>query len=375
MRRLQVLYALVTMLCYFALGMLCLILIRMGQFRPWMVWPSAAGDCLFILSGAWLGLQNTGLTSDYLVILPTLWLIPVVLAIGVLRFNPSVQSFTIVFLVLGLIFLARQYPTLSAAPQDAVDVFFAEPPNIMRLAMIAIAGVVMIGATWRMRSLFRRALRETEQRVNLTRYVPSEVAPQLAHAGLQALQGGRRQTVAVMFVDMRGFTARAEKMEPEALTQFVTRYRSHVTQAAREQNGIVDKFVGDAVLLIFTELPDAEEPSARAIACGRSVLDRMKNWSTELAAPVSVGVGIHFGEVFAGVIGDQERLEYSVFGDTVNIAARLEELTKTSGTDMIVSERVLDHAQVCKTPWHRLHDETLRGRTTSLRIYGFEAAV
>ena len=370
-RRWQVFYALGTMSAYFVLGTLCLLIIKAGRFRAWMVWPSAAGDCLFILSGAWLGLQNTGLTGDYIVVLPTLWLIPVVLASGVLRFNPHVQLFIIVFLVAGLIVVTLRFPTLENGPvNDAVAVFFAQPPNIMRLVMIALAGVVLVIATWRTRNVFLRALSETERRENLTRYVPSEIAPELAQAGLEALQGGTRQNVAILFVDIRGFTARSETMSPEALTRFVTEYRAHITQAARDHNGIVDKFMGDAVMLIFDPRADVPPPAARAVACGQEVLKRIKDWPEQSRDPVTVGIGIHYGEVFVGVIGDDDRLEFSVFGDAVNIAARLEEMTKSTGMTMVVSQAVLENAGLDATDWHAVPEATLRGRSGALAVYG-----
>lgn len=369
-RRMQFVYALATMAAYFALGTICLVLIHFQLFRSWMVWPTAAGDCLFILSGIWLGLQNTGLTGDYIVVLPTLWLIPVVLATGVLRFNPRVQTFIIVLLIGGLWGIDQTFPTLGHAPREAMDVFFAQPPNIMRLVMIALAGLVVIVATWRMRALFLRALQENQRRVNLTRYVPSEVAPELAQTGLQALQDGARQNVAVMFVDIRGFTSRAETLSPDALSRFITQYRGHVTQAARAKGGIVDKFIGDAVMLIFSSVREMDTPGARAVSCGEDILERVHNWPEQTHDPVDVGIGIHYGEVFAGVIGDDDRLEYSVFGDAVNIAARLEELTKSTGMEMVVSHDLLMSANLPIAGWQKLPEVTLRGRRAALAVYG-----
>ena len=236
--------------------------------------------------------------------------------------------------------------------------------------MIALAGLVMIVATWRMRALFLRALQENQRRVNLTRYVPSEVAPELAQAGLQALQGGSRQKVAVMFIDIRGFTSRAETLSPEALSRFIAQYRGYVTQAARAQGGIVDKFIGDAVMLIFGAVQGLDPPGARAVCCGEDILERIHNWPEQTHDPVDVGIGIHYGEVFAGVIGDDNRLEYSVFGDAVNIAARLEELTKSAGMDMVVSQDLLMSAGLAPAGWQKLPDVTLRGRRATLAVYG-----
>ncbi|MCE8007364.1 adenylate/guanylate cyclase domain-containing protein [Aestuariivita sp.] len=372
----QLIFAVGTMAAYFLLGLACLLAIRKGRFRPWMVWPSAAGDCLFILVSIWLSLVNTGFQGDYIVVLPTLWLVPVVLACGVLRFNPALQAFIIVALVLGLLVvdrLAKGMPELTDF--RVLGFFFDGPPNIMRLVMIALAGGVLVVATYRMRALFLRTLTEAEGRVNLTRYLPAEVAPELARAGLDALQTGSRQQMAVMFVDMRGFTGRAEAMRPEELSAFVTQYRRRITDTARAHGGIIDKFMGDAVMIVFAAGDVPQQAAARAIRCGQAILAAIADWDQQGAPPVQVGIGLHWGVVFAGVVGDHERLEYSVFGDTVNIAARLEALTKQGALPLIASADLLDQAAADRSGWHLLPPTELRGRSAPLQVLGWRTAV
>ena len=370
LRRWQIIYALGTMSAYFLLDLICLVLLHLGRFRSWMVWPSATGDCAFLLAGIWLGLKNTGLTGEHIVVMPSLWLIPVVFATGVLRFNPRVQIFVLCLVVGGLAGIAFAEPdTIELADRQVLEVFFATPPNIMRLVMIALGGIVLVVATSRARALVLRTLAESERRVNLTRYVPAEIAPQLARSGLDALQSGKREHMAVMFVDMRGFTSRAEKMQPEALGQFVTEYRRRVTNCARAHGGIIDKFIGDAVMILFD--PGQSHPTTRAIACGHAILATIAEWGVETNDAITVGIGIHWGEVFASVLGDEARLEYSVFGDAVNIAARLEELTKTSKADVIISEQVLRHAETPNEGWRALPRVELRGRRAPTAVYGW----
>ncbi len=370
LRRWQIIYALGTMAAYFLLGTVCLILLHTNRFSSWMVWPSAMGDCAFLLVGIWLGLKNTGLTGEHIVVMPSLWLIPVVFATGVLRFNPGVQMFVLCLVVGGLAVIAFVEPDASElVDRQILEVFFATPPNIMRLVMIALGGIVLVVATSRARALVLRTLAESERRVNLTRYVPAEIAPQLARSGMSALQSGTREDMAIMFVDMRGFTSRAESMEPEELGQFVTEYRRRVTECARSQGGIIDKFMGDAVMIVFG--PDQTHPTTRAITCGQTILRAIADWRTATDENIAVGIGIHWGEVFSGVVGDEERLEYSVFGDAVNIAARLEELTKSSGVEMIISEQVLQNADTRDENWRALPSVELRGRRASISLYGW----
>ncbi len=367
----QQLYAVGTMVAYFAFGLLAVGLIRWDRFSPWMKWPSAAGDCMFILVGLWFSMQNTGLAGQFIVVLPTLWLAPVVLACGVLRFNPGVQAFIIVLLVTGLIWLDRSiaHPT-DTSPVEILDFFYAEAPNIMRLVMLALAGTVLVVATYRTRALFLRTLQETERRVNLTRYVPAEVAPQLSHAGMAALTSGSRQDMAVMFVDMRGFTARAEHLTPEALSLFVTEYRARITAVARRHGGIVDKFMGDAAMIVFRPEGAPQDAARRAVTCAEDLVEEVAGTWHGPDDPIAIGIGAHWGEVFVGVVGDEERLEFSVFGDTVNIAARLEELTKVNPSSIILSKDLLERASIPMTGWQELPASEVRGRSGALSIYG-----
>ena len=158
-------------------------------------------------------------------------------------------------------------------------------------------------------------------------------------------------------------------MAPEDLGRFVTEYRRRVTECARLQGGIIDKFMGDAVMIVFGA--EQTHPAKRAVQCGHAILQTISDWRAETGEGIAVGIGIHWGEVFAGVVGDEERLEYSVFGDAVNIAARLEELTKSSDADLIVSERVLEYADVSQEGWHALQPVELRGRSAPIALFGW----
>ena len=135
---------------------------------------------------------------------------------------------------------------------------------------------------------------------------------------------------------------------------------------------MIDKFIGDAAMILFED----ENAASRALNCVDDLLAELKDWSAERQAegrdPVRVGIGLHLGEVFSGVVGDAQRLEYSVFGDTVNTAARLEELTKAVGADVIASAAVLQAvgSGPARDGWSALPAEHLRGRSSGLEIFG-----
>ena len=374
----QILFAVVTMGSYFLLGVGCLVLIRKQLFRPWMTWPSATGDCVFILASTWMSVVNTGLPGYYVVIYPTLWLIPVVLACGALRFNPALQAFIAGVLVVGVLGLLSYVPDTSRAPDpEVLEFFFGGPPNVMRAVMIGLAGAVLVVASARMRRMFRLGLEETERRINLTRYLPSQIAPALAQSGLQALQGGVRQNMAILFVDMRGFTHMAEEMDPEELTQFMTSYRTRIATHVARAGGIIDKFMGDAAMIVFDPKGVPRDAAAMAVACAETLVSSMSEWSAQRQAegksPVSIGAGLHWGTVYAGVVGDETRLEYSVFGDTVNIAARLEAMTKELGVPILASRILLEEAAVDLSVWAGVSGVEIRGRSERIDVFGKHA--
>jgi adenylate cyclase len=242
--------------------------------------------------------------------------------------------------------------------------------------MLALAGLVLVIASVRARTLLTLEIREARRSVNLTRYLPQLIADQLAETGIDELRRGRRQNVAVLFVDIRGFTSRSEPMSPEALGEFLTEFRSRVARAADASGGTIDKFIGDAAMVVFGLVSDGKNEAAAALECADLILTEIADWNEQRRAtgqdPVKVGIGIHWGDAFCGAIGDETRLEYTVLGDTVNVAARLEELTKQMAWPIVVSHAVLDAAGQSgeSETWHALDTTTLRGRTDPIQLFG-----
>lgn len=363
----QLIYATMTMASYFILGLCIMTLIWTGAFRRWMTWPSALIDCVFILLGTWLSLSNMGLSGAYISAFPTIWLIPVVLACGALRFNPALLASMSVVLVAGF-WAILQAPFL--APEDearaALAFLYAGPPNLVRTVMIALAASVLVLASMRIRALLRRSIAETEARGRLTRFLPAQLDVQLERDGLDTLRKGAEQVMAVMFVDIRDFTRRSETLAPAELSAFLERYRSCVSEAARPQGGIVDKFVGDGALVVFDEAQGGA--ATRAVACARDILARVAAWRSDVA----IGVGVHIGPVFAGVVGDEGRLEFTVLGDVVNVAARLEAATKDQGAAVIVSDTVMAATGGASEGWRAVPDLALRGRDAPISVWALD---
>ncbi|GLP87450.1 adenylate/guanylate cyclase domain-containing protein [Tritonibacter mobilis] len=370
--RKQWIFAILSMVSYLLLGVFSLWLARSGRFRRWMVWPVVTLDCLFMLVNAWVGLENVSMPGALTFLLPPTWLVPVVLAFAVLRFNPYLQAYCVALIVGGLGYLSFVSDvTVSPEIANRLKHLVSVPPNIVRLTMILLAGVVLVVAAAALRDLLHRALIETEKRLLLTRYLPARLANRVQGENLDDMRQEQRQDMGVMFVDIRGFTSWAEGRDPAEVGGFVTEYRIRVQKAARETGGMVDKFIGDGAMLLF----DGEGAPHRALDCARRLSDEMYDWSDarqkEGRSAVHVGIGLHWGEVFSGVVGDEDRLEYTALGDTVNIAARLEQMTKTCEMEIIVSDAVLEAAgEPAREDWIALEPAPLRGRSQPLALFG-----
>ncbi len=173
-----------------------------------------------------------------------------------------------------------------------------------------------------------RIEREERIRERLSRYHSPAVVEEIASES-SALEKVRTRPVSVLFADIVGFTSVAEKMEPDAVSQFLSRVFTFAADAVFAQGGTLDKFIGDAVMAFFgAPIPQADHPR-RAVAAAARLLEAVLAWNVERAAagepPVSLRIGINTGNAVVGDIGSDQRVDYTVLGNTVNVAARLEE--------------------------------------------------
>lgn len=169
--------------------------------------------------------------------------------------------------------------------------------------------------------------REALVRGNFERYFAPEVAAAISRSVGDVKLGGDRRPIAVLFSDIRGFTTLAEDMTPEAIAQLLTDYFTEMVDIVFEHGGTLDKFIGDAIMAQWgAPIAQPDDPAralGAAVAMQRALTQLNARWTASGRPVVSVGIGLNFGEVFAGNIGSHRRLEYTVLGDTVNIAARL----------------------------------------------------
>ena len=199
------------------------------------------------------------------------------------------------------------------------------------LLPVAVTSLLGVGAD----VLAKRRLRDA-----LGRYVSPEVAARVER-NPGDLEGERRQ-VSILFTDLRGFTTLSERMAPEQMAARLTEYFDAMTTAIFARRGMVNDFIGDAILAVFGAPLDDPEHARHAIlsalAMGETLAGLNQRWSAEGLPSLRMGVGIHTGEVFAGNVGRAGKVKYAVVGDTVNLASRVEGLNKEMGTTMLVTE-------------------------------------
>lgn len=205
-------------------------------------------------------------------------------------------------------------------------------------------------------------------------YVNEEVMKQILKDPQLALTHGRRQRLTVLFSDLRQFTARTEKQEPEEVVDFLNEYLSAMTEVIITHGGTLDKFMGDGILCFFgapLPLPQSGAPQALQAALGMQdkLLELNGKWGYTGENCVRMGVGIHTGEVIVGNIGSAKKMDYTVIGDTVNLASRLEGETKKVPYAILVSEEAFIEAgrpaQACY-----VEEIPVRGREGKVKVYG-----
>ena len=184
--------------------------------------------------------------------------------------------------------------------------------------------------------------------------------------------GGKRANVTVLFADIRGFTSMSEKMSAEDVSKILNEYFSEIEPIITKYNGVINKFIGDAVMAIFGEpIQDLNHP-VNAVKCAYEMLKKVNQlqdkWLFEGKPKIEIGIGINTGDAFVGNIGSETRLEYTVIGDTVNLASRIESYNKVYKTNFLISSSTYSYvssiADVIK-----ISEVQIRGKSKKMDIY------
>jgi len=224
-------------------------------------------------------------------------------------------------------------------------------PLLFMVNQLVILGVVtglIAAAIWRARRHVERAVMAEAERANLGRYFSPNVAARLAR-DVRALEARHAQDAAVMFLDVVGATRRMEVATPELVIAAVRAFHRRVVPMVFRHNGTVDKFLGDGLMAVFGAPEKTADDARDALLCAVEILDDIDSVHNRRLAvgkrSSTVGVGIHYGPVIQGNVGIADRLEFTTLGDTVNVASRLEHMTREHDAGILLSRELLAAAE------------------------------
>jgi adenylate cyclase len=244
-------------------------------------------------------------------------------------------------------------------------------------SVFIIGGLLVLGFMILLTNLaVRRMFAGLRQRDNLTRFLPRQVAERVIERGPGALAPVER-TVTVLFSDIRGFTSMSEGLSPREVLLMLDDYFGRMSQIVKGHDGVVGKFMGDGLLAYWgvpDKLDDHAQMAVRAARDMRKAVRELNQYrETQGLVPIRIGIGIHTGNVAAGMLGGTLQSEYTVIGDAVNVASRVEGLTKEYGVDVLVSETTW--AQLAEPRrGAKLGTAEIRGRKEPVVLFTIDAS-
>jgi adenylate cyclase len=267
---------------------------------------------------------------------------------------------------LGLVYALLR---IDAASSDPVLVPIY---HLSKAGVMAIAGVVAGLVAVRLRGKFRFAFVEATSRERVTNLFGQHVSPGVVERLLESSAefAGETREVCVMFLDIRNFTAQARERAPEEVVAFLNGVFAFMIEAVDRHQGFINKFLGDGFMAVFGAPLDDPLAARHGVAAAREILAEIDRRGLGVGPwPLRVGIGLHIGPAVTGNIGSPRRKEFTAIGDTVNLASRLEQLTKEHGARLIVSEAVLAALGDTAGAATSLDGVTLKGYAQPLRAW------
>jgi adenylate cyclase len=316
-----------------------------------------------------LGIETS--SPAYLLALPVTWAYFLFIILATLRLDFKLCAFTGLVAAAEYLWLAIHF--LSQPQSVPIDPSISAPlwHGIKVVSLICgglLAGVVSL----QIRHWFATALRTVQDRNRVVSMFGQHVSPavvdQLLNQDVEL--GGEVRRVCVMFVDIQGFTTFAENRRPEEVVAYLNGLFSATTEIVNRHHGIVNKFLGDGFMAVFgAPIPD-DDACRHAVSAGLEIVERVKAMSDGgQIAPTVIRIGLHAGDVVTGNVGSTERKEYTVIGDVVNLASRLEQLNKQLGSRLLVSDAVLEQLDGQRA-WATAHGAVqVRGREQAIQVY------
>jgi adenylate cyclase len=310
-------------------------------------------------------MSNMGAVPALGFVAPLLYFVFILLS--TLRLDFWLSTFTGFVAATELLGLALFHPAVRAA---AGDPMLTTGFLISRSAVIFACGVLAGAVGVQLRRQFEASIAAATARDHVTNLFGQHVSPQVVDRLLAAgsTTSSDARQVAVMFVDIRGFTAAARTRAPQEVVDRLDAAFAVLVEIVDRNGGIVNKFLGDGFLALFGAPFDDPDAARRAVTAAREMLAAIEQHNVRSDWPLRIGIGLHFGNVVAGNVGSPRRKEYTVIGDTVNLASRIEGLNKQFGSQLLISDAVRQAVgqDVDATP---LGDVPIRGYEQPVRVW------
>lgn len=286
---------------------------------------------------------------------PTLFYAVILIGLRALRFDPGQVLFTGLLAALGWAALTL-WAALQGAPVTGDYRVYMTSLSVLPgaelekiVALAAISFVLALGVS-RARALLFRTAAEEAASADLSKFVGRDAAALIRASsdGIKAGDGEIRRA-AIMFIDLRGFTRASKDLAPRAVIALLQDYQARLLPVIERGGGSVDKFMGDGILVSFGAARATGHECAEAVETALAVIVEVDRWMADRersgAAPIDVGVALSVGDVVYGAVGHGERLEYTVIGDAVNLAAKLEKHAKAESARLLATAEVIANAE------------------------------
>jgi adenylate cyclase len=307
----------------------------------------------------------------YTLFTPAAFIYPLFISLSALRLNVRLCIFT--GAVAGVEYSLLAIYLLQKAAGTPVDpVLLAIPQHLFKGFLLFLTGVVTGLVTLQIRKRILNSFSVVQERNRISRTFGEYVSPEVMSKLLDLKPDLRSENknVCVMFLDIRNFTGFAERRSPEEVVQYLESLFEFMIEIVNRHHGIINKFLGDGFMAVFGAPLSEGRDCANALEAAQEILARVRD---EVEAgtilPTTVGIGLHAGEAVTGSIGSALRREYTVIGDVVNLAARIEKLNKRFDSQLLISEivwRAVSSDQRKAVPMGQVE---VRGREQAIQIY------
>ncbi|MBE7383027.1 MAG: adenylate/guanylate cyclase domain-containing protein [Leptolyngbya sp. SIO1E4] len=276
----------------------------------------------------------------------------------------NIAAFCCLLAVSGGIRIRRRASVLTTVLALANFVYaailFQLDTAVSLFVLFTIFGTGMIGMLTT--GIVRRQGKNEAGRLLMRQFLPENIVEAAFESPIRLLEEPRECEVTIMVTDLRNFTHYSEKLDPLAVMDFLNQLQGFLSSSVEQQGGWVDKFMGDGMLAVFGAPRTLENHAEQALQAAQTILRDVRHWS-----PLPIGISLHSGSIVAGCLGTDGHLEFTVIGDTVNVASRLEALTKEVNHSLLISQttqRKLRNGALVS-----LGEMPIRGRDERIEVY------